>query len=152
MQEKNRKRRRLAVQISLMVTAMAVVMMYTVGSIVVNTTTKMYIESHNEQITREMEECKSLFLYPEIAEWVLDQWQSSPDLIRESDTEDDFMYSDELESSKYATEAVTLEELRELEEENRIQRLAEQNRALKEELRELTENYDLLIDILSGGK
>ena len=42
--------------------------------------------------------------------------------------------------------------LRELEEENRIQSLAEQNRALKEELRELEENYDLLIDILSGGK
>ena len=71
--QKTRKRGRLAARISLVVTAIAIAMVYLVGTIVTNSMTNMYIESHNEQIRQELTECKNLFMNPEITGWILDQ-------------------------------------------------------------------------------
>ena len=80
MQNKVRKHKKLAVQISLIVLVTAIAMLYLIGAIVVSSTRNMFIESHNEQITQELEECKYLFMSPEIVGWVLDQWQQDPEL------------------------------------------------------------------------
>ena len=86
--QKTRKRGRLAARISLVVTAIAIAMVYLVGTIVTNSMTNMYIESHNEQIRQELTECKNLFMNPEITGWVLDQWQQNEKEMLETEFEE----------------------------------------------------------------
>ena len=82
MQKKTRNHNKLAVEISLAVALMAALMMYLLGLIVMNNTQSMFIESHNEQIRRELADCKNLFMNPEIVGWVLDRWQQNPSVVQ----------------------------------------------------------------------
>ena len=82
MQKKIRNHHKLAVEISLAVALMAALMMYLLGLIVMNNTQSMFIESHNEQIRRELADCKNLFMNPEIVGWVLDRWQQNPSVVQ----------------------------------------------------------------------
>ena len=82
-----KKNRRLAVQVSLIVTGMFILALLLIGWVVLNGTEQMYFESKNEKIEGEMEEYKKLFMNPEIAGWVLDQWQSDPGMMLEPATE-----------------------------------------------------------------
>ena len=77
--EKNRK---LAVEISMTVTLFFIVLLYLLGTIVLRHTKRMYIEAHNEQITQELNDCRNLFMKPEMVGWVMDQWQSNPERVR----------------------------------------------------------------------
>ncbi len=54
-----------------------------------------------------MEECKALFMNPEVAGWVLDQWQSDPEMMDEPITEDDEAMLESLEYSDSAAKSVT---------------------------------------------
>ena len=96
MKKKNEK---LAVQVSLMVTVAFILALLLIGSIVFNGTKRMYFQSNNEQIEKELNECRNLLMNPSIVGWVLDQWQSDPDMMQEPMTDmeriyfDSFLYS-----------------------------------------------------------
>ena len=111
--QKTRKRGRLAARISLVVTAIAIAMVYLVGTIVTNSMTNMYIESHNEQIRQELTECKNLFMNPEITGWVLDQWQQNEKEMLETEFEE----TEEAEDSnimRAVMEVITLQDIEEM--------------------------------------
>ena len=111
--QKTRKRGRLAARISLAVTAIAIAMVYLVGTIVTNSMTNMYIESHNEQIRQELTECKNLFMNPEITGWVLDQWQQK----RKEMLDTEFEETEEAEDSnimRAVMEVITLQDIEEM--------------------------------------
>lgn len=56
-----KKNKKLAVQVSVIVTVAFVIALDRIGTIVVRGTRKMCIESQNGQIERDMDECKGLF-------------------------------------------------------------------------------------------
>ena len=102
-----KKNKKLAVQVSLIVTLAFILALGLIGTIVVQGTRKMYIESQNGQIEQDMEECKALFMDPEIAGWVLDQWQSDPEMLEEPDTEADKAMMKDLEYTDSVARYVT---------------------------------------------
>ncbi len=81
MRKTGRKRGKLAVQISLIVAAIMLILLYTIGVIVFHSTKNMYIRSYDDQIRNELEECGNLFMKPEIVGWALDQWQLDPETV-----------------------------------------------------------------------
>lgn len=110
-----KKNRRLAVQVSLIVTVMFILALLLIGWVVLNGTEQMYFESKNEKIEGEMEEYKKLFMNPEIAGWVLDQWQSDPGMMLEPATELEKEIYDEFIYSRFVAELDIIEDLKEME-------------------------------------
>ena len=116
MKKKNKK---LAVQVSLIVTAIFTVSLFLIGSIVLQGTKRMYFQSNNEKIEKEMEECKSLLMNPEIAGWVLDQWQSEPNMMREPVTELEQEIFDSFVFSRFVAELDSIEDMENMDSEMR---------------------------------
>ena len=112
MKKKNRK---LAVQVSLIVTVMFILALMLIGWVVLNGTKQMYFESKNEKIEEEMTEYKSLLMNPEIVGWVLDRWQSDPDMIREPATDLEEEIYNEFIYSRFVAELDAIEDLKEME-------------------------------------
>ncbi len=110
-----KKNRRLAVQVSLIVTVMFILALLLIGWVVLNGTEQMYFESKNEKIEGEMEEYKKLFMNPEIAGWVLDQWQSDPGMMLEPATKLEKEIYDEFIYSRFVAEMDIIEDLKEME-------------------------------------
>ena len=110
-----KKNRRLAVQVSLIVTVMFILALLLIGWVVLNGTEQMYFESKNEKIEGEMEEYKKLFMNPEIAGWVLDQWQSDPGMMLEPATKLEKEIYDEFIYSRFVAELDIIEDLKEME-------------------------------------
>ena len=110
-----KKNIRLAVQVSLIVTVMFILALLLIGWVVLNGTEQMYFESKNEKIEGEMEEYKKLFMNPEIAGWVLDQWQSDPGMMLEPATKLDKEIYDEFIYSRFVAEMDIIEDLKEME-------------------------------------
>jgi len=90
-----KKKRKLAVQISLIVTLMFILALTLIGAIVLRGTKRMFFQFNNEKIKKEMIECKYLLMSPEITSWVLEQWQNDPDMMLEpaTEAEEDFYSS-----------------------------------------------------------
>ena len=74
-----KKNKRLALQVSAIVTLMFILIIAFIGFIIVTITKKMYLELNNNKISHEVEEYKDLFMNTEIADWVLDQWCEHPE-------------------------------------------------------------------------
>ena len=108
MKQKNEK---LAVQVSLMVTVAFILALLLIGSIVFNGTKRMYFQSNNEQIEKELNECRNLLMNPSIVGWVLDQWQSDPDMMQEPMTDMERIYFDSFLYSRFVAELDDLDEL-----------------------------------------
>lgn len=111
MKKKNSK---LALQISLIVTAMFILALVLIGTIVMRGTKRMYFQSNNEKIEKEINECKFLLMNPDLVGWVLDQWQRDPDMMREPVTEMEESIYNEFSLSRYVAELDTVENLEEL--------------------------------------
>ncbi len=112
MKKKNRK---LAVQVSLIVTVMFILALALIGWVVLNGTKQMYFESKNEKIEEEMTEYKSLLMNPEIVGWVLDRWQSDPDMVLEPATNLEEEIYNEFIYSRFVAELDNIEDLKEME-------------------------------------
>ena len=76
-----KKNKKLALQISAIVTLLFIVTITLIGYIVVTKTKKMYLESNNRDILKEVNEYKDLFVNPEIVGTMLDYWQAHPEEI-----------------------------------------------------------------------
>ena len=111
MKKKNRK---LAIQISLIVTVMFILTLLLIGTIVMQGTKKMYFQSRNEKIEEELTEYKSLLMNPEIVGWVLDQWQSDPDMMQEPPTELEEEIYNEFVFSRFVAELEFLDDLQDM--------------------------------------
>ena len=61
----------------------------------------MYMETRNKEIADSVEDFKDLFMSPEIADWVLDQWQSDPGMMSEPMDDIEAQISEDL---KYTTD------------------------------------------------
>lgn len=112
MKKKNRK---LAVQVSLIVTVMFILALALIGWVVLNGTKQMYFESKNEKIEEEMAEYKGLLMNPEIVGWVLDQWESDPDMVLEPATNLEEEIYNEFIYSRFVAELDNIEDLKEME-------------------------------------
>ena len=125
MRKTGRKKGKLAVQINLIVIVAVLTMLYIVAMIVANISKSMYIQSHDEQIRIELEECRDLFMNPEITGWVLDQWQQNPELVREAEAQADTeavieeLLKQDPRMIHLAVEALKKEDIEAMEPENR---------------------------------
>lgn len=93
------------------VTVAFVLALLLIGTVVVQGTRKMYIESQNGQIEQDMGECRALFMNPEIVGRVLDQWQDDPEMMEEPDGALDAQMLERLERSGVSAAEVTPAEL-----------------------------------------
>ena len=93
------------------VTVAFVLALLLIGTVVVQGTRKMYIESQNGQIEQDMGECRALFMNPEIVGRVLDQWQDDPEMMEEPDGALDAQMLERLERSGVGAAEVTPAEL-----------------------------------------
>ena len=98
-----KKNKRLALQVSAIVTLMFILIIAFIGFIIVTITKKMYLELNNKKISHEVEEYKDLFMNTEIADWVLDQWCEHPEDMKApcSDITED-IYGEIMYASNYA--------------------------------------------------
>ena len=99
-----KKTRKLAMQVSLMVTAAFTVLLILIGAVVTRGTRKMFIESQNEQIRWDLLECKGLFMDPSIVDWVLSAWQNDPSMLDEPATD---VENEMFDALRYDTAAAT---------------------------------------------
>ena len=97
-----KKNKRLAIQVGLIVSVMFILTISILAYVVRQGTLKMYMEIRNAEICSDVSEFRDLFMSPEVAEWVLDEWQKDPGMMSEpaDDTEKNIY-----EDLKYTTDA-----------------------------------------------
>ena len=113
-----KKTRRLAIQVSIIVTLMFIFALGLIGFIVIRGTKNMYIESNNDAIVKEVKEYKNLFMSPDIVKWVVDEWEKDPDMVNEPASEIQLTFEDELNYSVYA-QTLDMEEINSWDEETK---------------------------------
>ncbi|MBR5088965.1 MAG: PP2C family protein-serine/threonine phosphatase [Ruminiclostridium sp.] len=96
-----KKTKRLAIQVGLIVSLMFVLTISMLAYVVRQGTLQMYMETRNKEIADSVEDFKDLFMSPEIADWVLDQWQSDPGMMSEPMDDIEAQISEDL---KYTTD------------------------------------------------
>ena len=110
-----KKNRRLAIQISLIVTLMFILALLLIGWVVLQSTKEMYFESKNEKIEEQLSGYKTLLMNPEIVGWVLDQWQSDPGMMLEPATEMEKELNNQFIFSRFVAELDDIEDLEAME-------------------------------------
>ena len=112
-----RKTRKLALQVSAIVSVMVMLTMAVIGFIVINGTRNMYIQLNMDKISKEITQYTGLFMSPELAGTVLDEWQKDPEMMSEPKTELQSIYEDTLEY--YSHGVVEMPDINERTEEDR---------------------------------
>ena len=113
-----KKTRKLAVQVSIIVTLMFIFALALIGFIVISGTRNMYIESNNDAIVKQVKEYKNLFMSTDIVKWVIDEWEKDPDMVHEPASELQLTFEDELNYSVYA-QTLDMEEINTWDEETK---------------------------------
>ena len=96
-----KKTKRLAIQVGLIVSVMFALTIAMLAYVVRQGTLQMYMETKNGEIAADVDEFKDLFMSPEIAEWVLDEWQSDPGMVSEPPTEKQLEFEYDLKYSDF---------------------------------------------------
>ncbi|MBR5091602.1 MAG: PP2C family protein-serine/threonine phosphatase [Ruminiclostridium sp.] len=96
-----KKTKRLAIQVGLIVSLMFVLTISMLVYVVRQGTLQMYMETKNSEIAADVDEFKDLFMNPDIAEWVLNEWQKNPDMVLEPTVELQLDYEYELKYSDF---------------------------------------------------
>ena len=94
-----KKTKRLAIQVGLIVSIMFILTIVLIVYVVQQGTLVMYMETKNGEIAADVNEFKDLFMSPDIAKWVLDEWQNDPDMVLEPPTQLQLYYENELKYS-----------------------------------------------------
>ena len=94
-----KKTKRLAIQVGLIVSIMFILTIVLIVYVVQQGTLVMYMETKNGEIAADVNEFKDLFMSPDIAKWVLDEWQNDPDMVLEPPTQLQLYYEKELKYS-----------------------------------------------------
>ena len=104
-----KKNKRLAIQVGLIVSVMFILTISILAYIVRQGTLKMYVEVKNAEISSDVSEFRDLFMSPDIAKWVLDEWQSDPAIMSEPDDEIELNILDDLIYTSTVARTVNME-------------------------------------------
>ena len=114
MKKKGKKRWKLAIQVSIIMTVIMLSLITIIAFITINGSKNMFLESQNDNIGNLMLKNWTLYMSYDVVPAVVDEWEKDPDLIRRPYTEEEKKIKELIDKKMILPETYSLDEFENL--------------------------------------
>ena len=114
MKKKGKKRWKLALQVSIIMTVIMLLLITIIAFITIKGSKNMFLESQKDHVTEHMGKNLTLYMSYELAPVFVDEWEKNPDLIRRPYTEEEKVIRQLISNKQFIPETFLMDNYEEL--------------------------------------